>query len=157
MQQKITFVNQSPQEALNRLRSAIATLYDYSLMVGGKNDQPRIAIQRRIRYQVIRGLNTYTHFTLVGRFNKSRTGDTVLTYEIKGEPIMVGLYASIWITIIPTLLLLIFTLPTPPPAVVSIGLTTFLLGATMFYLWLVRYWYKSQIRVMRQLVERFAR
>lgn len=158
MEREITLEYPSPQHALNALNARVASRYDWTIMTGGGEDSPRFVVQRRVRTFVMRGLNTYTQFTLKGRFLKAKSGDVALRYSVMGEPVTTALYASVWL---PVLLLPLIFIASPQRAPgtgwVAVVLVTVIGLGVAGYLWLVWRRYQGHIREMHALVDELRR
>lgn len=146
----------SPQDALRALQARVAARYDWTIMTGGKHDNARFVIERRVRYTVIRSIDTYTRFTLAGRFTKDKSGETHLRYRVMGQPLMTAVYAGIWLAVIVLFIVLILGMTTLPSTQwIATALVFFLLAVGVGYVWFVVRRYQQTIGEMHDLMVDF--
>jgi len=64
-------------------------------MVGGKNEHPNFVIEKRVRYDLIRGWPMYTVYQIIGGFHKDQSGKTTLQYGVSGQGAVPLFHAAI--------------------------------------------------------------
>ncbi len=140
------------------LESAVSRRFDWRIM-SNRNDQPRFVIDRRVRYDLLRGWTVYAHLHIVGSFQKSPSGATLLRYNISGSG--VPLYHAV----LNVVLLLVFALLlgslvssiTVPNRWIGIVLVGVLLMAAAAVSWFAYRSYRSQMQELNGFMVDFAR
>ncbi len=97
-----------PDESLRLLQRAVAQRSNWRILTGGANHQPRFVIEKRVRYDLVRGLPMVALYQVMGGFQKSTSGETTLRYTVSGDASIPFMHAA---SLIAVWLVLTFFLP----------------------------------------------
>lgn len=150
----------SPQESLHALQRAVAQRFNWRIMTGGKEDHLRFIIEKRVRYDFIRGVPTYALYQIMGSFQKTTSGDTALHYAVSGNSSIPFFYASLHISILLVVTFLVGSIVFSPPTAGNwIGILLFgvLLVTILAYgLFAYHNYYQGPLRELNRFMEEFA-
>src|SRR5688500_12015501 len=86
-----------PQESLRALQSAVAQRFNWRILTGGQDEQPRFVIEKRVRYDLVRGWPMYSLFQIIGSFQKANSGETKLQYVVSGQVAVPLFHAALFV------------------------------------------------------------
>lgn len=148
-----------PEFAFKTLKSEVAARQSWRLMSPSDTDQPRFIIEKEVKYWLINYLSLDARYQVVGRFEKTRTGDTALYYSVVGQPWIPFFHAAVYVIAMLAFTLLFALAFFSPPMVVNLVsylLVGGLLGATVLYAMYAYCRYHWHIREMHRFMEEFA-
>jgi hypothetical protein len=148
-----------PQDSLRALQRAVAQRFDWRMMTGRQDDQPRFVIEKRVRYDFFRGLPTYALYHISGSFQQTQSGQTVLQYVVSGQSTVPLFQAALNIGILLVMTVLLGSVVFSP----SLGgnwIGILLLGVLMMtmlgYGWYAYRSYQGNLRELNRFMEEFA-
>jgi hypothetical protein len=89
-----------PQESLRALQNAVGEHFQWRMQTGGTLDEPRFVIEKRVRYDLIRGLPMFAVYRAVGHLEKAKTGETLLHFAVSGQPGVPLLHAALFVGVL---------------------------------------------------------
>lgn len=128
-------------------------------MVGGKNEHPNFVIEKRVRYDLIRGWPMYTVYQIIGGFHKDQNGTTTLQYGVSGQGAVPLFHAAIIIIVLLAITLFLgsFVFSTAssgsPIAVLLMGI---LVLSTVLYGVFAYRSYQGHLKELNRFMQEFA-
>jgi hypothetical protein len=158
-QQATLILTTQPQESLSALKSAVAQRFNWRILTGGGDDQPRFVIEKYVLYRLVRGWPMHGLYQVIGSFQSNPNGDTTLRYVVSPQPWIPLLSAAIFIT--PFVVITVYlgtTTSTPniggkPLGPLLVGIMLAIIGG---YCWYAYRSYQGHLRELSRFMEEFA-
>jgi hypothetical protein len=148
-----------PQESMDALKSAVAGHFQWRILTGGTDDQPRFVIEKQVRYNLARGLRMTALYQIAGQFQKTKSGDTAMQYTVSGQSGIPIFQAAVTILIVLAFAIFLgLSVFSPGMGNNGIGilLVGFLLLIAVVYGWFAYRNYQGHLRECSRFMEDFA-
>jgi len=96
-----------PQESLHALERAVAQRFHWRITTGGADDQPRFLIEKQVRYDLARRWQMVALYQIIGSFQKTKRGETILHYVVSGQGGVPLFHAALHVSVLLIMTLLI--------------------------------------------------
>jgi hypothetical protein len=158
MQNQVTLTT-APQESLRALERAVAGKFEWRIQAGGEADRPRFVVEKKVPYELMRGAQIHALYQIIGGFEGSSDGKTLLRYAVSAQSWVPFFYSAVVMMVLGLFTGLLASL------VSGLGMTGnpigFLLVAVMLmtmigYGWLAYQSYRGHVRELQQFMAEFA-
>lgn len=90
----------TPEAQMDALAGAVGQRFDWRLLTGGADDAPRFVIEKRVRYEFVRGWSSHAVYRISGQFEPTANGAATLHYRVSGSLGVPMLHAALHVGVL---------------------------------------------------------
>lgn len=158
MQKQVT-LTAAPQDSLRALERAVGGKFDWRIQTGGDSERPRFVIEKKVPYELARGLKIEALYQIIGGLEGSPDGKTLLKYAVSAQSWVPFIYSASVMAVLGVFTFLLTSMVsglgmTGNP--IGVLLVVVMLATMIGYGWLAYRSYQGHLRELHQFMTEFA-